>query len=210
MSIITEALKKLEKNRTLSSGEYLNKILGPERKSSFKKDTFKTEKPSAEKDISSAEDSKVSNAVYRIRSKTLVISGILLLLTIVFLTATNIFLIPSLNVEVARSERPAGSIVEAPVAEAYTNVKPEVALVEHKTDLINRMTRVLKGSSIQDEFMSNFKLSGIVYDMDDSWAIVNDKVVRVGDYLDGATIVSVAPGKVVLRYKDERFALAVE
>ena len=209
MSIITEALKKLERNRTLSSGEYLNKILGPERKSSLKKDTFETEKPSAEKDISSAEDSEVSNAVYRIRSKTLIISGILLLLTIVFLTATNIFLIPSLNVEVAKSGRPT-DFEGAPIAEAYTNVKPEIALIENKTDLINRMARVLKGSSIRDEFMSNFKLSGIVYDMDDSWAIVNDKIVRAGDYLDGATVVSVAPSKVVLLYKDERFALAVE
>lgn len=208
MSIITEALKKLERNRTLSSKEYLNKILGPERNSSFKKDAFKTEKPSAETDISS-EDSEVPNVIYRLRSKTLVISGILLLLTIVFLTATNIFLIPSLNVEIARSERPA-DFEKIPVAEAYTNVNPELALVENKTNLINRMTRVLRGSSIQDEFMSNFKLSGIIHDADDSWAIVNDKIVRAGDYLDGATVVSVVPHKIVLLYKNERFDLVVE
>ena len=201
MSIITEALKKLERNRTISSKEYLNKILGPERNSSFKKATFETEK-------SSTEDSGVSNAVYGVRNRTLAISGVLLLLTIVFLIVTNIFLIPSLNVEVAKSEHPAD--FKAPIAEAYTDVKPEIALVEDKTDLINKMTKVLKGNLIQDEFMSNFKLSGIVYDTDDSWAIVNDKVVRAGDYLDGARVVSVAPHKVVLVYKDERFNLAVE
>ena len=198
MSIIAEALKKLEKekNGTISSKEYLHKILGPVRNS-----TLKREKE---------ENGEVPDSTYRKRSKSLAVSGILLILAIAFLTAANIFLIPSSDIKVAESGRPADPAEEAPIAEAYTDVRTEIFLIENKTEFANKAARLLKSSSIRDEFMSKFELTGIVYDAGNSWAILNDKIIRAGDHLDGAEIVSVVSDKVTFIYKNEKLDLTVE
>ncbi|MEA3305455.1 MAG: hypothetical protein U9R52_01415 [Candidatus Omnitrophota bacterium] len=198
MSIIAEALKKLEKEKkgTISSKEYLHKILGPVRNSTFTKEK--------------EENGDAPDITYRKRSKSLTVSGILLILTIAFLTAANIFLVPSFDTEMAESGRPADPAKEAPVAEAYTDVKTEIFLIENKTEFTNKAGLPLKNISIRDEFMSNFKLSGIAHDAVGSWAIVNDRIIRVGDHLDGAEIVSVVSDKVTFIYKNEKLDLTVE
>ena len=211
MSIIAEALKKAKKERdgkTMTSEEYLHKILGPERKEIYIKEESKDSKPIAPP--SKTEGIESPDARNMIRSKALITSGILLLLAIMFLTVTNIFLIPLPEVKVATSKTPEGTsdLTEVPLeAEAYTDVKSEIALIEEKAGLMDRMARAFRGDSGS---LSKFELNGIVYDVDDSWAIINNKVVRVGDMLDGAKVISIAPQKVVLLFEDERFDLIVE
>ena len=133
------------------------------------------------------------------------------MLAIAFLTITNIFLPPSINIEEATPVGTSADSIEVPVeAEAYTDLKSETALIEDRESLIDKMAKALKIESTQDEFLTSFILNGIVYDADDSWAIINNKIVRVGDKLDGATVISIAPQKVVLLFKEERFGLAVK
>ena len=56
----------------------------------------------------------------------------------------------------------------------------------------------------------NLILSGIVYSPNsDSYGIINDKVVRVGESVQGAKLVQVAPDKVVLDYDGQRIELPV-
>lgn len=209
MSIITEALKKAEKERgkSITSKEYLNKILGPERKATYKREK-KPGEPQAQTKTSSSETRNIgsSNARY-VRSKTLVTMGILLLLAIISLTAANVFMISTPEIEVAAS----GGTKEAPAeAETYTDMKSELSVIENDPTFMSKMTKVFRGDVLQNEFLSNFILNGIIYDDEKSWAIVNDEVVRVGDMLDGAKVISIAPKRVTLLFKEEKFDLAVK
>lgn len=209
MSIIAEALKKAEKERdkTIVSKEYLNKILGPERKATYKRKEPKIEKPKfhPKAAVSKNENIEFLHSHYA-KSKTLIISGILLLSTIIFLTIINIFLIPSPKVKVATSVG-TSKITETPVmAEAYTDMKSEI----HKTNFVGKMTRVFRSDLVQNGILSSFKLNGIVYDDEDSWAVINNKVARVGDTLDGATVISIAPQKVTIIFQNKRYDLAVK
>jgi type II secretory pathway component PulC len=43
-----------------------------------------------------------------------------------------------------------------------------------------------------------FVLSGIVFSKEDSYAIVNDQVLRVGDQIRGAKLMAVAPDSITL------------
>lgn len=188
MSIISEALKKAAKERV--------RTINQEDKSVTLrvKPVYKGE-----------------NTRYR-RSKALIVSGILLLLTIVFLTVASIFLHPSLDIEEPTSIVTSDDSIDMPVeAEAYADLKSEIVLFENKKSLMDNMAEAFRGElTIEEEFTANFTLNGIVYDAEDSWAIVNNKVVRIGDTLDGAKVVSIAPRKVVLLFKDERFDLSVK
>lgn len=212
MSIIADALKKAqERKKTITSRENLNKFLGPERKAAYKREEFKVEKPQLQPKVlpSEAKNMEFLKARY-VKSKALIISGVLLLVAIIFLAIANIFLIPSPDVKVSRSGR-TSDVTDVPLeAEAYTDVKSEIALIEDKAGLMDKMASVFKTGSAQEEFLSNFTLNGIVYDTEDSWAIINNKVVRVGERLDGAKVISIAPQKVVLLFKNEKFDLSVE
>lgn len=188
MSIITEALKKAakEKVKTINLSDKTVTLRG--------KPSYKSE-----------------NTRYK-RRKRLIISGILLLVTIAFLTLANTFLLPSLDIERPKSMVTSDDSIETPVeAEAYTNVKSELALFEDKKSLMDNTAKAFRSElTIEEEFTSNFTLNGIVYDADDSWAIINNKVVRTGDTLEGANVLSIAPQKVVLLFKNERFVLSVK
>lgn len=212
MSIIADALKKAqERKKTITSRENLNKVLDPERKATYKREEFKVEKPQLQPKVSPSKAKNMEFLKTRyVKSKVLIISGILLLVAIIFLTIANIFLIPSPGVKVLRSGR-TSDVTDVPLeAEAYTDVKSEIALIEDKAGLMDKMASVFKTGSVQEEFLSNFTLNGIVYDTEDSWAIINNKVVRVGERLAGAKVISIAPQKVVLLFKNEKFDLSVE
>jgi hypothetical protein len=214
MSIIAEALRKAarEKEKTITSKEYLDRILGPERKESYKRKERKSDKSQLQPKAfpTGAKKTGFFKEHYA-KNKTLIASGILLLITIIFLTVINIFLVPSGNLEQAGSKEIPTTAEEQPVAEAYTDVSPELVLIENVSPrLIDKMTSVFKSGSIMEEFTSNFTLNGIVYDTDEHWAIINNHIVRVGETLDGATVVSIAPHKVTLLFKNERFDLAVK
>ncbi len=53
----------------------------------------------------------------------------------------------------------------------------------------------------------NFNLSGIVYNPEEAYCIINDKIIKVGDQVGGAKLVSITPEKVVLDYQGEIITL---
>ncbi|MDD5681557.1 MAG: general secretion pathway protein GspB [Candidatus Omnitrophica bacterium] len=210
MSIITEALKKAEKERdkVINSKEYLNKILGPK----IDMSSYKKEVPDKQPlTFTAYENVKHASSMDWRPSRTLVVSSALIIGTIIFLSAMNVFVITSTDVKTATSEgtvRPAGNFIEA---ETYTTaMQPDINLIERKPTILDKMSRALKGGAITDEFMSNFTLNGIMYDTDNSWAIINNRMVRTGDVLDGAKIISISPQKVILTFKRETFGLTVK
>lgn len=211
MSIITEALKKAEKerNKVIHSKEYLNKILGPRTDMSlYKKDILDEQRPS----LPVYDDARpaVNTADWR-PSRSLLISGALIIGAILFLSAINIFIVSSPDVERAVSGEvslPAKNAIEA---ETYTTaMQPDINLIEQKTTILGRMGRIIKGGTVRDEFLSNFTLNGIMYDTDNSWAIINNQMVKTGDILNGAQVVSISPQKVALVFKRETFDLTVK
>lgn len=196
MSIITEALKKAEKekDKKITSKEYIDKIFGPERKGTYEKEKFEEEK----------------TQLQQVRQgKTLIVSGSLLVLAIIFLTVANLFLFPSADVETVIPPKPFDYAGEPLEAEAYTDMSREIVLIEDKSGF-NGIAKVFKRKSTRQQLLSNFTLNGIVYDTDDSWAIINNRMVRTGDALDGAKIISIEPQKVVLNFEGEKFDLVVK
>jgi len=209
MSIIAEALKRAEKERdkTIDSREYLNKILGPPRKATVPaRPEPKEEKPAAPADVHGL-GKKDSNSAST--DKVLVFAGGLLLLTIIFLTGINIFVIRSSETETAAVKAAPAPEADLPEAEAYTDMSSDIKMID-RPNFIGRMANALKGASGRERLISSFTLSGIVYDIKDPWAIVNNKIVRTGDVLNGAKVLSVGEKKVTMSYGDETFDLVVK
>ena len=182
MSIIAEALKKVEEQKegTSVSKEYMHKILGPERKATYKREGLQEEA------VSSTQNSRIWVSL-----------AILILLAIIFLTVSNIFLVPSTDVKTKGRQEISG-YEETHEAEAYTDMNAEIALIENKR------------ASLQERFLSNFTLNGIVWDLDNSWAVINNEVVKTGDMLNGAKVVSIKPQKVTLSFQDKEFELVLK
>jgi len=214
MSIITEALKKAEKekDKLRDTREYLNKILGPEREGTYRRDELNMDKSQLETKVSHSENKDMAlfgKMPYRGSKTILITSGTLLLLTIIFLTVVNVFLI-SPDVKAPTHIGTSDFRDVAVKAEGYTDVKPEIALIENKSTFLDKMTDVFKSDSVRAKFMAKFTLNGVICSEDDSWAIINNDVVRVGDTLGGAKVISIVPQKVTLLFKDERFDLEVK
>ena len=55
----------------------------------------------------------------------------------------------------------------------------------------------------------NFSINGIVYSSPDSYCIINGRVVKVGEKINGATLKSVTPEKAVLDYHGAKIELWV-
>ncbi len=55
----------------------------------------------------------------------------------------------------------------------------------------------------------NFLINGIVYSSPDSYCIINGKVVKVGERINGATLKSVTPEKAILEYNGSKIELWV-
>ena len=199
MSIITEALKKAEKQRsdTMTSKEYLNRVMGPQLDLSALTVSGKSVELPA--DIS---DKRLS--------RPLIISGILIVGAIVFLSVLNLFIFSSIDQTTAQSTyltKPGG---DYPEVETYTKAMyPDIEAIERRSSIFDKMGRVLLGVTKEDEFLSNFELNGIIYDADNSWAIINNKMVRTGDILSGAKILAISPSKVSLLFRSETFDLTV-
>lgn len=54
-----------------------------------------------------------------------------------------------------------------------------------------------------------WNLSGVVYSKTDPLAIINNKFVRVGDQVDGATVTTINKSDVVIDYKGKAMTLHV-
>lgn len=63
------------------------------------------------------------------------------------------------------------------------------------------------GTSAGAASRRNFNLSGIVYSPTESYCIINDKIVKVGEQVGGATLLEITPDKVVLDYQGQRVLL---
>jgi len=50
----------------------------------------------------------------------------------------------------------------------------------------------------------NFLLSGIVYSPESAYCLINNKVLRVGESVSGATVLDVSPNSVTLEYNGEK------
>ena len=56
--------------------------------------------------------------------------------------------------------------------------------------------------------LPNFSLSGLVYSPEDSYGLINGKVVRVGEHVGDATLTQVTPNEAVLDYRGEKIVLS--
>ena len=216
MSIIAEALKRAEKerNKAIASKEYMNKILGPQRKETFRREEFKGDKAVSKSAAIFSEGEKEefqSITDYIKNNKVLISAGGLVLSVIIFLTIVNTFLFQTPGVKTAAREKmPAFAKGEPLEAEAYTDMNAEIVFIENKSGFMDKVANVFKGSSVREQFISKFTLNGIVWDIEDSWAVINNKIVRAGDIFEGAEVVSIEPQKATLIFKDEKFDLAVK
>ena len=55
----------------------------------------------------------------------------------------------------------------------------------------------------------NFNLTGIVYSAADSFCIINDRVIKVGEIVQGAKLINVGPNEVTLDYKGDKLQLSM-
>ncbi|MCG2705481.1 MAG: general secretion pathway protein GspB [Candidatus Omnitrophica bacterium] len=212
MSIITEALKKaeMERNSSINSKEYLNKALGPRvDMSSCRKEAPVSSGIDDAPTISGrTADQPAGKIDWRI-SRPVIISGILIIGAIIFLSAMNVFIISFVDTEAVQSPQLTKSGKDYIEVETYTKAMyPDLIALEREPTIFKRLGRALKGITPKDEFISNFELNGIIYDADNSWAIINNQMVKIGDILSGAKILSISPQKVVLLYKEEMFNLS--
>lgn len=60
------------------------------------------------------------------------------------------------------------------------------------------------------QFLMDYKISGILYDDKGPTAIINSKVVRIGDIIVGKTVVDIEKDKVILMENGEVFVLELQ
>ncbi|MBN1872294.1 MAG: hypothetical protein JW800_06955 [Candidatus Omnitrophica bacterium] len=203
MSIITDALKKAERQKKYSengSDEYINKIAGPPRDGIYRKE------------LNSALLVDSGDGSRKGAPKILVSSTVLLTLAIVGLFLVNLFVFgPAEMGTVAPTVAPIESNYEKPPleAEAYTDMKSEIALIERKDSMAKAEPQ--KTGILRKAGESDFVLNGIAFDEDDRWALINNEIVRVGEFAKGAKVVSIAPKEVTLVTSEgKKLVLAAE
>ncbi len=154
---------------------------------------------------------EVSEEVYRLRRHALGVAGILFTAAFIVLAGVNSYLmpVPDTTENIALREEQAETIPL--VAEAYSDMTREIRTIDRRTPVMSRISRAFGLSdNAKAEFFSSFTLNGIVYDGINSWALINNEVVRLGDGIGEATLVGVAPRRAVLLYKNELFDLIVQ
>lgn len=55
---------------------------------------------------------------------------------------------------------------------------------------------------------SNFRLAGVLVSPDDSYCIINNKILRVGDNVQGAKLLSITPDGAILELNGKKISLA--
>ena len=66
---------------------------------------------------------------------------------------------------------------------------------------------VLPPPAAVTSILPNFDLNGLVYSHSDSYCLINGKVVKVGEQVNGATLVKVTPSEAVLNYRGQEIVL---
>lgn len=189
MSIITEALKKVEK----------------ERKESQSSEAIA---------VSSAVDEgagNISGGIDWHGRRQLAAFGLLIIVAIVFLSAANVFIISSADTDAPLPSQFTIAGDNQIGAETYAMaIHSNAEALEQNYSIFKKFGKVMKRAAPKDEFASNFELNGIIYDADNSWAIINNKMVKIGDIISGAKIVSISPQKAALLVNEKIYELSVK
>lgn len=85
----------------------------------------------------------------------------------------------------------------APIVEMKENVQEKIMpIVETISEKINNIDR--------------FQLTGIAYEDNEPLAIINDSIYTVGEYVDGAEVISITESSVLLKRDNEEIRLRVK
>ncbi len=112
--------------------------------------------------------------------------------------------------------KPAPSPKKSPKKESKVSVpkvaaKPVLPVIEEKKEEPALLPEVkateTPPSSPSISLSHSFVLNGIVAEGAASWAIINNKITRVGEEIDGATLMEVQKDTVMLRKGEERFLI---
>ena len=144
--------------------------------------------------------------------------GPVFVLTVLFLIAGPIliplFSTPFKNRAVTVTEKqPAVGQVSLPDTAIPMTKAPQVALAEmtRKAQFgIEEAPRPAPSVPLLNTIAakSAFALSGIVYSPKDSYCIINDQIIKVGERVGGAKLLEITPDKVTLDYQGRLIALA--
>ncbi len=93
-------------------------------------------------------------------------------------------------------------LADASVAEVKTNRKAQFAVEETPLFLGTPPTTILSRTP-------DLTLSGIVYSDQGSYCIINNRIVKVGDSIQGAKLLNVSQNSVKLDYQGKEMALSV-
>ncbi len=155
---------------------------------------------------------------------------ILLLFFICFAYAENYILVKWINnIKAQRmtSEKyPSGPIVPinprvetakiiTPAAATSPGKMPKEEKKEKKPEIrdpfLPRIEQAVQNSTYSiKQFLMNYKVSGILYDDKGPTAIINSKVVRIGDIIVGKTVVDIEKDKIILMENGEVFVLELQ
>ncbi|MDD5730529.1 MAG: hypothetical protein PHN57_05325 [Candidatus Omnitrophica bacterium] len=82
--------------------------------------------------------------------------------------------------------------------------KPETTLQPDTGEITTEVKPVPEG---QLESLSNFTVTGIIWGGTVAQAIVNDKVVKIGDIVDGAKIIKIEKNGIIVSYMNRQYKL---
>ncbi len=136
------------------------------------------------------------------------ITGVLLVVLLLFLshgrkpkkTANG-----PLNKNVSLS--PAADVQKTGGSEFYKRLEEETKSMELKRDPFT-FTKQQAGPSVVSA--RELILSGIAWDQDNPSAIINNKIVAIGQEVDGNTVVDIKENRVILNDGDHNFELRIE
>lgn len=119
---------------------------------------------------------------------------------LVLLLITGPIIAPLFSTPFKPSAPSATQTVITPQASTATNRKAQFGIEE---------TGLFRGLAPQAMQAPNFNLTGIVYSPKDSFCIINDQVIKVGEDIQGAKLINVGPNEVILDYKGSKVQLSM-
>ncbi len=103
---------------------------------------------------------------------------------------------------VIKSNKPAKQLVKVQALPAP--VMPVASLAPEAA--VNKLPAA-KAVESKPSLPDNLVLSGILVSEDENLALIDDKILRIGDTVDGATIVDILPDRVEISYQNQKFTL---
>lgn len=103
--------------------------------------------------------------------------------------------------------QPKAAEVTSP-SEAVVEYKPASAKDPFRSPLADKPLRDA-GKKEEVVVLPAMKLKGIIWNVKEPQAVINDKVVKIGDNIEDAQITAIEKGLVRLRYKEKDFTLVL-